>query len=95
MKRFRDIDYQLLGGEKTVAACTGTSFAIHRCARSSQSLYPSSNTPAAISPRPFFIPDEVDNTLDNTNVPTIANYIRMHVSDTYQFFVISLKALVV
>lgn len=35
--------------------------------------------------------DEVDAALDNTNVAKIANYIRAHSSDTFQFIVISLK----
>ena len=35
--------------------------------------------------------DEVDAALDNTNVAKIANYIRLHASETFQFIVISLK----
>jgi chromosome segregation ATPase len=35
--------------------------------------------------------DEVDAALDNTNVAKVANYIRAHASDTFQFIVISLK----
>ncbi|TFK38253.1 condensin complex subunit SMC1 [Crucibulum laeve] len=42
-------------------------------------------------PAPFFVLDEVDAALDNTNVAKIANYIRTHSSDTFQFIVISLK----
>ncbi|KAF9496421.1 hypothetical protein BDN71DRAFT_747742 [Pleurotus eryngii] len=42
-------------------------------------------------PAPFFVLDEVDAALDNTNVAKIANYIRTHASDTFQFIVISLK----
>ncbi|KAL0960255.1 hypothetical protein HGRIS_011886 [Hohenbuehelia grisea] len=42
-------------------------------------------------PAPFFVLDEVDAALDNTNVAKIANYIRAHASDTFQFIVISLK----
>nr|VWO96457.1 Structural maintenance of chromosomes protein [Ganoderma boninense] len=42
-------------------------------------------------PSPFFVLDEVDAALDNTNVAKIANYIRVHSSDTFQFIVISLK----
>jgi len=42
-------------------------------------------------PAPFFVLDEVDAALDNTNVAKIANYIRGHASDTFQFIVISLK----
>lgn len=42
-------------------------------------------------PSPFFVLDEVDAALDNTNVAKIANYIRSHASDTFQFIVISLK----
>ncbi|CAG8636781.1 7886_t:CDS:10, partial [Ambispora leptoticha] len=43
-------------------------------------------------PSPFFVLDEVDAALDNTNVGKIANYIREHASDTFQFVVISLKS---
>lgn len=42
-------------------------------------------------PSPFFVLDEVDAALDNTNVAKIANYIRSHASDRFQFIVISLK----
>ncbi|KAH6918179.1 cohesin complex subunit psm1 [Coprinopsis sp. MPI-PUGE-AT-0042] len=42
-------------------------------------------------PAPFFVLDEVDAALDNTNVAKVANYIRRHASDTFQFVVISLK----
>lgn len=42
-------------------------------------------------PSPFFVLDEVDAALDNTNVAKIANYIRLHSSETFQFIVISLK----
>ena len=35
--------------------------------------------------------DEVDAALDNTNVAKVANYIRAHASDVFQFIVISLK----
>ncbi|KAF8630781.1 hypothetical protein AX15_002729 [Amanita polypyramis BW_CC] len=42
-------------------------------------------------PAPFFVLDEVDAALDNTNVARIANYIRTHASDSFQFIVISLK----
>lgn len=35
--------------------------------------------------------DEVDAALDNTNVAKIANYIRSHASESFQFIVISLK----
>ena len=42
-------------------------------------------------PAPFFVLDEVDAALDNTNVAKIANYIRGHASDDFQFIVISLK----
>lgn len=90
MKRFRDME-QLSGGEKTVAALA-LLFAIHR--------YP--NIPdicgtenwwdtSSYQPAPFFVLDEVDAALDNTNVAKIANYIRAHPSDAFQFIVISLK----
>ncbi|TEB34053.1 condensin complex subunit SMC1 [Coprinellus micaceus] len=42
-------------------------------------------------PAPFFVLDEVDAALDNTNVAKVANYIRTHASTTFQFVVISLK----
>jgi len=42
-------------------------------------------------PAPFFVLDEVDAALDNTNVARIANYIRSQASDSFQFVVISLK----
>ena len=42
-------------------------------------------------PAPFFVLDEVDAALDNTNVAKIANYIRQRASDSFQFVVISLK----
>ncbi|KAN0135870.1 RecF/RecN/SMC [Lactarius tabidus] len=42
-------------------------------------------------PSPFFVLDEVDAALDNTNVAKVANYIRAQASDTFQFIVISLK----
>ncbi|KAF8957847.1 condensin complex subunit SMC1 [Flammula alnicola] len=42
-------------------------------------------------PAPFFVLDEVDAALDNTNVAKVANYIRAHASDIFQFVVISLK----
>lgn len=42
-------------------------------------------------PAPFFVLDEVDAALDNTNVAKIANYIRAQASPDFQFVVISLK----
>ncbi|KAI8377051.1 hypothetical protein EDC96DRAFT_250036 [Choanephora cucurbitarum] len=42
-------------------------------------------------PSPFFVLDEVDAALDNTNVSTVANYLREHASPEFQFIVISLK----
>ncbi|CAF9914527.1 MAG: hypothetical protein GOMPHAMPRED_008183 [Gomphillus americanus] len=42
-------------------------------------------------PSPFFVLDEVDAALDNTNVTKIANYIREHAGPGMQFIVISLK----
>ena len=90
MKRFRDME-QLSGGEKTVAALA-LLFAIHR------SVTPRNHLQAAFSvflysyqPAPFFVLDEVDAALDNTNVAKVANYIRAHASDSFQFVVISLK----
>ncbi|KAL2315843.1 Structural maintenance of chromosomes protein [Schizosaccharomyces pombe] len=42
-------------------------------------------------PSPFFVLDEIDAALDQTNVTKIANYIRQHASSGFQFVVISLK----
>lgn len=42
-------------------------------------------------PSPFFVLDEVDAALDNTNVSTVATYIRAHATTDFQFIVISLK----
>ena len=42
-------------------------------------------------PAPFFVLDEVDAALDNTNVAKVAQYIRKHASSDFQFIVISLK----
>ncbi|KAI9320899.1 hypothetical protein BX666DRAFT_2017874 [Dichotomocladium elegans] len=42
-------------------------------------------------PSPFFVLDEVDAALDNTNIIKVASYIREHASDDFQFIVISLK----
>ncbi|EPY51639.1 mitotic cohesin complex subunit Psm1 [Schizosaccharomyces cryophilus OY26] len=42
-------------------------------------------------PSPFFVLDEIDAALDQTNVSKIANYIRQHASNGFQFVVISLK----
>lgn len=91
MKRFRDME-QLSGGEKTVAALA-LLFAIHRYANSCPySLwYSDSQHVYSYQPAPFFVLDEVDAALDNTNVARIANYIRAHASDMFQFIVISLK----
>lgn len=48
-------------------------------------------TGISYQPAPFFVLDEVDAALDNTNVAKIANYIRSQASETFQFIVISLK----
>ncbi|KAJ3053257.1 Structural maintenance of chromosomes protein 1 [Rhizophlyctis rosea] len=45
----------------------------------------------SFQPAPFFVLDEVDAALDNTNVAKVADYIRRNASDTFQFIVISLK----
>jgi structural maintenance of chromosome 1 len=42
-------------------------------------------------PSPFFVLDEVDAALDNTNVAKVANYIRANSSEEFQFIIISLK----
>lgn len=46
---------------------------------------------SSYQPAPFFVLDEVDAALDNTNVAKVANYIRSQASDDFQFIVISLK----
>ena len=46
---------------------------------------------SSYQPAPFFVLDEVDAALDNTNVAKVANYIRSQASDSFQFIVISLK----
>lgn len=43
-------------------------------------------------PSPFFVLDEVDAALDNSNVAKIANYIKNHAGPGFQFIVISLKS---
>ena len=82
---------QLSGGEKTVAALA-LLFAIHRSVPSnlSEGLH-STFFFFSYQPAPFFVLDEVDAALDNTNVAKVANYIRAHASDAFQFVVISLK----
>lgn len=42
-------------------------------------------------PSPFFVLDEVDAALDNTNVHRVANYIKNYAGPNFQFIVISLK----
>lgn len=42
-------------------------------------------------PSPFFVLDEVDAALDNTNVKRVVSYIRRHANDQFQFIVISFK----
>lgn len=42
-------------------------------------------------PSPFFVLDEVDAALDNTNVAKVAKYIQSQSSNEFQFIVISLK----
>jgi len=42
-------------------------------------------------PSPFFVLDEVDAALDNTNVGKVARYIQAQASPEFQFIVISLK----
>ena len=99
MKRFRDMD-QLSGGEQTVAALA-LLFAIHRCGLSPRvhlicridqaDLSCLSLALVSFQPAPFFVLDEVDAALDNTNVARVARYLREHCSDSVQFIVISLK----
>jgi structural maintenance of chromosome 1 len=43
-------------------------------------------------PSPFFVLDEVDAALDNTNVAKVAKYIRNNARPGFQFVVISLKS---
>ena len=93
MKRFRDME-QLSGGEKTVAALA-LLFAIHRwvlgCLHTLDVSHKAMRYMSSYQPAPFFVLDEVDAALDNTNVAKVANYIRSQASDSFQFIVISLK----
>lgn len=43
-------------------------------------------------PSPFFVLDEIDAALDNSNVARISNYIKNHAGPGFQFIVISLKS---
>ena len=87
---------QLSGGEKTVAALA-LLFAIHRYGiliiLESRSDVDRARSSALRSyqPSPFFVLDEVDAALDNTNVAKVANYIRSQASESFQFVIISLK----
>jgi hypothetical protein len=84
------------GGEKTVAALAHL-FAIHRLAIWRYIfiivwLTIDGSFSTVTSWRLFFHPGRVDAELDNnTNVAKIANYIRGHASDDFQFIMISLK----
>lgn len=91
MKRFRDME-QLSGGEKTVAALA-LLFAIHRfvCYTNLFACYAELFC-FSYQPAPFFVLDEVDAALDNTNVAKIAHYIKTQASPAFQFVVISLKS---
>jgi structural maintenance of chromosome 1 len=97
MKRFRDME-QLSGGEKTVAALA-LLFAIHRYRNlciphkivGSWRHARLRLTSRSYQPSPFFVLDEVDAALDNTNVAKVANYIRAQASESFQFVIISLK----
>lgn len=42
-------------------------------------------------PSPFFVLDEIDAALDNSNVAKISDYIKSHAAPGFQFIVISLK----
>ena len=46
----------------------------------------------SFQPSPFFVLDEVDAALDNSNVNKIANYIKKYAGPNFQFIVISLKS---
>ncbi|ODV67664.1 RecF/RecN/SMC protein [Hyphopichia burtonii NRRL Y-1933] len=43
-------------------------------------------------PSPFFVLDEVDAALDNSNVNKVANYLKKYAGPDFQFIVISLKS---
>ena len=45
----------------------------------------------SFQPAPFFVLDEIDAALDNSNVAKIGNYIKNHAGPNFQFIVISLK----
>ncbi|KAH9383971.1 hypothetical protein HPB48_025948 [Haemaphysalis longicornis] len=42
-------------------------------------------------PAPFFVLDEIDAALDNTNIGKVANFIRKQTETSFQCIVISLK----
>ena len=46
----------------------------------------------SFQPAPFFVLDEVDAALDNSNVARIGNFIKNHAGSALQFIVISLKS---
>jgi len=45
----------------------------------------------SFQPSPFFVLDEIDAALDNTNINRVANYIKRQTSENFQCIVISLK----
>jgi structural maintenance of chromosome 1 len=94
MKRFRDME-QLSGGEKSIAALA-LLLAINRYERTDTFFFSYEFSGLTFRnsyhPAPFFVLDEVDAALDNTNVSKIANYIRLHANSSNQFVVISLKS---
>lgn len=90
-KRFQPMN-NLSGGEKTIAALA-LLFSTHRYAdiiffhilRVNINIFLCSFHPA-----PFFVLDEIDAALDNTNIGKVASYIRDHTTNL-QTIVISLK----
>ena len=88
MKRFRDMD-QPSGGEKH--SQHWLFFSLSTGAREALgAIVSGSNIPAAII-LAFFVLDEVDAALGNTNTSKTANHIRKHASDTFQSTAISHK----
>ncbi|KAJ3000506.1 Structural maintenance of chromosomes protein 1 [Globomyces sp. JEL0801] len=84
MKRFREMEL-LSGGEKTSIIIFINYFLVVALAL----LF----AIHSYQPSPFFILDEVDAALDNTNVQKMTQYLRSRAGPDFQFIVISLKPL--
>ncbi len=92
--RFRPMD-NLSGGEKTVAALA-LLFAIHRYGNLplliiDHCCFDWFSLPLSFQSAPFFVLDEIDAALDNTNISRVAKYITEQTKTSFQCIVISLK----